>query len=269
MKKIFFISLALVSLQLQAQVLPPINCTDAITICDSVEIQDTLKVAVNFSSNEISNNSCLPFGEIRGTWYKFGINDVGNLRFTITPFDTLVDFDWALYHINWSNCTDIFGVPSLEVSCNASGIGGGNYTTGASGLLQQGHNPAINVTIPSVYYLYVTTSMQDTDAVMGYTIDFSASDFDFVPCTEIGIEEETSHIVNIYPNPVNDILQIQLTALTQNSSINVYDMSGRNVLVYNTVGNSSILDVSSLTPGVYILEVHTDKGISRKKVIKN
>lgn len=269
MKKIFIIAFGICGLQINAQVLPPINCSDAITICDSVEIQDTLKVAISFSSNEISNNSCLPFGEIRGTWYKFGINDIGNLRFTITPFDTLVDFDWALYHINWSNCTDIFGVPSLEVSCNAAGIGGGDYTTGASGLVQQGHNPAINVTIPSVFYLYVTTSMQDTASVLGYTIDFSASDFDFVPCTEIGIEEELGSIVNVYPNPVNDVLQVQLAATTQSSSINVYDMSGRNVLVYNSVGSISMLDVSSLPPGVYILEVHTDKGISRKKVIKN
>jgi Secretion system C-terminal sorting domain len=268
-KILLLLGICAAHISISAQVLPPVDCTEALNICDSVVLQDTLKVAIDDGADEISAISCLPFGEIRGTWYKFGINDPGNLRFTITPFDTLADFDWALFRVDWASCSDIFALPAFEVSCNADGIGGGNYTTGATGLSQLGHNPAINLSTPALFYLYITTSIQDTAAVLGYTIDFSASDFELVPCNEIGIEEELGNHVNLYPNPVNDVLQVQLNTITNNSLIYLYDMSGRNVLTFSSIGTLSAVDVSSLRPGVYMLEVHSDNGISRKKVVKN
>lgn len=270
MRKIVLIAVAsFFMLKIYSQdIQPPVNCTSSIQVCDSVIIQDTLKVAIDSTADEISSNSCLTFGEIRGTWYQFGVNDTGNLRFTITPFDTLTDFDWALYRIDWGNCTDIFSMPSYEVSCNESGVGGGFYTTGASGLVQQGHNPAINLTTPAIFYLYITTSLQDTGALLGYTVDFSASDFDLAGCTEIGIEEENGNKFSFYPNPVENILLVELNN-SANAMINLYDLSGRNVLAYRTSTEIFSMDLSNLVSGIYIIEVQTEKGISRKKIVKN
>ncbi len=269
MKNLFLmIVCGLLTWQLNGQVIPPIHCTSATSICDSVEIQDTIKVAKDTTADEIGPTSCLFFGEIRGTWYTFGVNDTGNLRFTITPFDTLTDFDWALYRVDWANCTDIFSVPSYEVRCDASGIGGGNFTTGASGLVQQGHQPAVHLTTPALFYLYVTTSIQDTDAVLGYTIDFSASSMDLVPCNEIGIEEEGEMTMRIYPNPVEDILNIQLNSPIGNTLLRLYDINGRNVLVEPVNSAYFSINIAYLVPGVYVLEIVSDQGISRKKIIK-
>jgi hypothetical protein len=259
MKKIFIIiGLGCMHSILHAQVLPPVNCTEAISICDSIETQDTLKVALNFSSNEISNNSCLPHGEIRGTWYKFGVNTPGNLRFTITPLDTNVDFDWALFRTDWASCTDIFGVPSYEISCNASGIGGGNYTTGASGLIQQGHNPAINLTTPALFYLYITTSMQDTDAVLGYVIDFSASDMNLVNCNEIGIEENPYQPLHIFPNPADEVVFVSPpTGIFIPMGYAIFDLTGKQV-AYNPCWNQANgMQVAHLEAGVYYYQIYT------------
>lgn len=270
MKNIFFVTIiSFCSIQIYSQVTPPIHCTSADTICSSVILLDTLKVAIDSTADEISSNSCLTYGEIRGTWYKFGINDTGYLRFNITPFDTLADFDWSLFRVDWGDCTNIFSVPSYEVSCNVSGVGGGFYTTGADGLIQQGHNPAVYITTPAVFYLYITTSLQDTGAVLGYTIDFTASDFSLVPCNEIGIEEQGMLDAKIYPNPVEDMLNIRLSNHFGNSIINLFDMSGRNLLYYKTITDNYSIDVSNLVQGVYVLEIQSDKGILRKKIIKN
>jgi hypothetical protein len=261
MRKILFAACISISvLPLNAQVLPPVNCTDALSICDSIVLQDTLKVVVDHSANEISNNSCLPFGEIRGTWYRLGVNTTGDLRFTITPLDTLADFDWALFQTNWGSCTDIFGVPSLEVSCNASGVGGGHYTTGASGLVQQGHSPAINITMPAVFYLYITTSIQDTDAVLGYKLDFSASDMDLVDCNEIGIEEETNFQLTVFPNPSH-----QMVYITSPHFIPVHysitDITGQQVAVSSNAWKMEQgIDVAHFSAGIYYYCFTNDSG---------
>jgi hypothetical protein len=273
-KHIFLIGFACIFfLTANAQTVnPPVNCDDAVLFCDSIIVQDTIKVAGTTGANEISSNSCLPYGEVRGTWYKFGVNATGNLRFLITPLDTTVDFDWALFNTSWNPCTDIFGVPSYEVSCNASGIGGGNYTTGATGMVQQGHNPAINVSIPTVFYLYVTTTIDyltDTNVIMGYTIDFTGSDFNLAPCNEIGIEKNADIVMNAYPNPFENFITIEMPT-TEDADVQLYDLSGRNV-EYETFhyGNKYYLITENLAKGMYTVFVQTEKGISQRKLIKN
>ena len=254
-KILLWVGICAAQLGLNAQVLPPVDCTEALSICDSVIVQDTLKVAMDDGADEISAISCLPFGEIRGTWYKFGINDPGNLRFTITPFDTLADFDWALFRVDWASCSDIFALPSFEVSCNADGIGGGNYTTGATGLSQLGHNPAVNLTSPALFYLYITTSIQDTAAVLGYTIDFSASDFNLVPCNEIGIESEGIIQLKVFPNPTRERVYIESADFFAISFM-ITDITGNQILKNPSNWNSQDgMDVSILAPGMYYYEL--------------
>jgi len=269
MKRIIsIVFLAITSAGLSAQTLPPVNCGDAQSICDSIITVDTIKVGPNTGGNEISNNSCLPFGEVRGTWYKFGVTSTGNLRFLITPVDTTVDFDWALFRTDWAPCTDIFGVPEYEVSCNASGIGGGNYTTGATGLVQQGHSPAVNITTPGLFYLYITTATyngDDSTAVLGYVLDFSTSDFELVGCGEIGMEHESPVQVNVYPNPFDDYIRIDVPNSVQ-TEVNLYDISGRSVANYSLNGNT--LSTHNLPSGMYTLVVRTEKGVASRKVVK-
>jgi hypothetical protein len=260
MKKIFFVLPLLIFVtQLSAQIFPPINCEDAYSICDSIVTQDTIKVGMDTNPDEISNNSCLTFGEIRGTWYKFGVNSVGNLRFTITPLDTLTDFDWALFRIDWGNCTDIYGNPAYEVSCNEAGISGGNYTTGATGLVQQGHNPAVNITTPALFYLYVTTSLSDTDAVLGYTIDFTASDFNLVGCGEIGIEkyEEIKHTV--YPNPAHTIFYFDSDEFDE-FEYTLSDITGKVVKQGMFWDSGDAISVAGLNPGLYYYSIYSYSG---------
>jgi hypothetical protein len=214
---------------------------------------------VDHGPDEISSNSCLSYGEICGTWYKFGVNSIGNLRFTITPLDTLTDFDWALYRVDWGNCSDIYSVPAYEVSCNESGISGGNYTTGASGLVQQGHNPAVNITTPALFYLYVTTSLSDTDAVLGYTIDFTASDFNLVGCGEIGIEENKEIKHSIYPNPASTTFQVQANHFIP-VSYTITTITGQVVSESFISPLDNGIPVSNLNPGLYYYRVADASG---------
>jgi len=70
---------------------------------------------------------------------------------------------------------------------------------------------------------------------------------------------------SIYPNPVSTNLYIQITNELEFISVSLFDYLGKSVLK----STKTMLDVSSLSEGMYFLKVETDKGIGIKKVIIN
>jgi Leucine-rich repeat (LRR) protein len=82
-----------------------------------------------------------------------------------------------------------------------------------------------------------------------------------------GINENgVAELVEVYPNPVSNILFIQLGE-QKATAINILDLSGK---VVQTIANNNVksIDVSDLQQGVYILKVVTNKGVSTKRFIK-
>jgi PKD repeat protein len=68
------------------------------------------------------------------------------------------------------------------------------------------------------------------------------------------IEEQLSWSVNVYPNPSNGIITIQLTNIVSDIDLNVFDVQGK--LVQSTITmnkNLKSIDVSHLNNGVYIM----------------
>ncbi len=78
------------------------------------------------------------------------------------------------------------------------------------------------------------------------------------------ISQKHSHVFNAYPNPVNDILNVNL--FTQ-AKIQIVDMHGRVVL--DTEANAGIMELNTadLSHGTYTILVQTNEGIFSKKII--
>jgi len=70
--------------------------------------------------------------------------------------------------------------------------------------------------------------------------------------------------VSLYPNPVKDILNIDLLDNTSISSVKIYDLQGK--LLLEKASND--IDVSSLSAGLYLIKIATEKGEFTKKFIK-
>ena len=68
----------------------------------------------------------------------------------------------------------------------------------------------------------------------------------------------------IYPNPTSGHLSINLDENTELKQINIYSNLGQLI----KTDNSSIINVSNLSSGTYLIEVITDKGESTKSFIK-
>lgn len=70
---------------------------------------------------------------------------------------------------------------------------------------------------------------------------------------------------NMYPNPVNDILNITSKNNVAINSITITDLAGR---VVKSLGNVSNINVSELASGTYLIDITTDNGKASSKFIK-
>jgi Secretion system C-terminal sorting domain len=75
-----------------------------------------------------------------------------------------------------------------------------------------------------------------------------------------------SPTLQIAPNPVVDVMNIQANNDQKTLSVSIADLNGRIVLNSNL---ENTINVSSLQKGIYIATITTDKGTFSKKMIKN
>ena len=76
----------------------------------------------------------------------------------------------------------------------------------------------------------------------------------------------TSLLPVVYPNPVQEELHISLPYATKSGTVEIRDMQGRLVQQYDSV--NTLLDVSALHAGIYLLYIETTKGRIISKILK-
>ena len=77
---------------------------------------------------------------------------------------------------------------------------------------------------------------------------------------------------HIYPNPTQDILNVNFTNAKNNIKISLIDIQGRQVLNKNYSNKSNQfskqLNIENLSDGIYILSINNGRTISNKRIIK-
>jgi hypothetical protein len=111
---------------------------------------------------------------------------------------------------------------------------------------------------------------------------FNYDDFGYDPCqfsdeelgslrtVSINSEKDESGFV-LYPNPASDYLNIYNSEFNENDEINIviYDNLGKLVNVIETKNQITSIDFSSLSEGVYLINISNNKGkTSKHKIIK-
>ena len=78
---------------------------------------------------------------------------------------------------------------------------------------------------------------------------------------------DLSRYVSVYPNPATDQITVRNT-IGENGLMRIMDANGRMVLSQNSNSIMSVLDVSSLTPGVYNMQISNSRGMLNHTFIK-
>jgi hypothetical protein len=142
------------------------------------------------------------------------------------------------------------------------------------------NNETINYTAaPGIYYARVYGSNNNVNnATRCYTLrvalgtatraadDITNSFNNQSSGTELS---ETSKQVAIYPNPVQNTLNVNLSGLTGTSEVVIYNMNGTRVMSKSTGKANTEIDLSKLQRGVYMVKVFNGTAvISRSKIVK-
>ena len=115
-----------------------------------------------------------------------------------------------------------------------------------------------------IIYTYKLTS---TFGVLYDSVQLEAN-YGNVECI-LGIDDELSKTTfNIYPNPVNDILNIKVAELNSNSTITIFDIAGKMVLSSTLKNGLNTMNVNSLNSGIYFYAIkQNNEIIETKKLI--
>jgi hypothetical protein len=106
--------------------------------------------------------------------------------------------------------------------------------------------------------VYITTGLDETQN----RIKETWKNIDFV-----GLQENSSPLdVTIFPNPANDVLNIKVGTIKENTKIKIADVIGRIILITEY---KSQLDISFLEKGIYFVTIQQEgKTLGTKKIIK-
>lgn len=104
-----------------------------------------------------------------------------------------------------------------------------------------------------------------TNNELPYLNWYIQADFFYSEDCSLGIEELIESQLTIYPNPTNDVLYLYNESASIVTSIKVYDSLGKLVLEQNNP--LTHIDITSLSGGLFFVQIETDEGIVTKKVV--
>jgi hypothetical protein len=83
----------------------------------------------------------------------------------------------------------------------------------------------------------------------------------------VGISNKTSIVSNLYPNPTNGLLKIQLASDVSEATVELFDLNGK--MVYKTSLNSveTTLDLRENKSGIYLIKVITENNVFNEKIV--
>jgi hypothetical protein len=83
-------------------------------------------------------------------------------------------------------------------------------------------------------------------------------------------ENETGHF-SIYPNPASDFINVDLSDINKEiKQVAIYNLQGKMVLINSAFIPGEKIDISSLSPGMYMVKIDLeDEVYTQKLVVRN
>ena len=82
-----------------------------------------------------------------------------------------------------------------------------------------------------------------------------------------GIDDHLLNSITLYPNPANDVINVQCT-MNNVKSVEVTDVYGKVINTLTVTDNPTQINVSGLASGIYFVRVTTEEGVVTKSFVK-
>ncbi len=147
----------------------------------------------------------------------------------------------------WSECSELNPSGDRRFVIN---FGEFNFITGRT----------ISMTFATVYHRPTTgTSCESVDGLLT-VVDEVSTFYDSLPDYfegSVGISSEELSNIRVFPNPANE--NVQVTGLSNQSTISVYSLMGKLEYQTQTTSSTKILDTGKFATGIYHVKIRTEK----------
>jgi hypothetical protein len=190
--------------------------------------------------------------------------------------------NWRFFAVTYKdgNVTYYFGDGSTEVSMDALGEQAYEWMEGGKAVEPTAGGLAVGQITREAIDIMESTSPLDVDRSRGfcgfidelrvYDAALALDDLKTIqksPQSTASISNQTSFAVDIYPNPVNNILMVNFTGQALETQLTISTVSGKTVLVQTLYSRTNELNVEHLPEGIYFVMLESSKGIVHKKFI--
>lgn len=161
--------------------------------------------------------------------------------------------------------------PSISVSsvpANGTICSGQSAALSATGAATFVWSPAGSLDNPNAQNVSATPGATQMYTVVGANASGCLDTATFTVTVQncAGLEEASFGDFELYPNPANQLVNVNFGELKSVESLTVLDLSGRMVLSNSLISNT--IDISSLESGKYFLVIEHAAGVSVKAFVK-
>jgi beta-glucanase (GH16 family) len=119
-------------------------------------------------------------------------------------------------------------------------------------------------------YFLLNIAIQQGGTQASYTESMMEIDYVRVYQEATASVSEINNLINVklFPNPVNDKLNIQFSSDLGEIKGTIYSLSGQKIQVFIQNSFEKTIEISDLSEGIYFLKLETEKGSSTHKIVK-
>ena len=222
------------------------------TGCDSLV---SLDLSLNYSSSSIETiSSCHPYTWIDGNTYNSSISGVTHTLINSSGCDSVVTLDLTLNLMDTSIWISVTALNSNQSGVQYQWLDCENNLSVIQGATQQLYQPWMSGT----FALELTdgSGCKDTSYCRPFLY-------------YLGIDKNpAAQNLNIYPNPADDVINIELPEVETKGLVTITDAQGRILCSLSTNGQSSLqINLSNLESGIYFVTLKNGDKILQKEFV--
>ena len=221
----------------------------------SLDDEDWRKVFEGSSNGTSDNLETFGFPDVFGRYVR--ITGSGNSSNDWNSYTEVV-INAEILITDMAALEDLVTSASLLHDNAVEGSGIGAYPPGSKAILKEAIDAAQAV---------LDKEIPDQDEISYAYADLSQAMEDFEASVITGRGELFLPGLRVYPNPFDQQIHLNIPDNIRIQRIYLIDVVGR-ISAFSAGKDHATLEVGGLSPGVYMLQLHTDKGIINKKIIK-
>lgn len=137
-----------------------------------------------------------------------------------------------------------------------------------AGMNYQWINCASGTDIPTATAAQFTASANGSYAVIVTSLQGCEDVSDCIDINSVGLDQINISDINVFPNPTNGEVNVTMPE-NMNVDVQIFDAQGKLVAEQMNVTNNGKLNISSVTPGVYMVRLTAENAVQTFRVVKN